>query len=123
METRTLKKCLSEALGIGYTLEIFKPGPFPLTEETGRAASCRSTADSLLRLWAPSYLPLMARKKLIKKLHRLHDLFRGVVDSLRRKRKTAEEKKELFLKELQTRFDVSAESALGIIEADKTLSR
>ncbi|QQP41919.1 Hypothetical protein FKW44_016428 [Caligus rogercresseyi] len=32
-------------------------------------------------------------------------------------------KKELFLKELQTRFDVSAESALDIIEADKTLSR
>ncbi|QQP56684.1 Hypothetical protein FKW44_001430 [Caligus rogercresseyi] len=44
-------------------------------------------------------------------------------DSLRRKRKNAEEKKELFLKELQTRFDVSAESALDIIEADKTLSR
>ncbi|QQP50697.1 Hypothetical protein FKW44_011801 [Caligus rogercresseyi] len=37
--------------------------------------------------------------------------------------KNAEEKKELFLKELQTRFDVSAESALDIIEADKTLSR
>ncbi|QQP39175.1 Hypothetical protein FKW44_019971 [Caligus rogercresseyi] len=38
-------------------------------------------------------------------------------------KKNAEEKKELFLKELQTRFDVSAESALDIIEADKTLSR
>ncbi|QQP32312.1 Hypothetical protein FKW44_024356 [Caligus rogercresseyi] len=40
----------------------------------------------------------MARKKYIKKLYRLHDLFRGVVDSLLRKRKNAKEKKELFLK-------------------------
>ncbi|QQP58181.1 Hypothetical protein FKW44_003414, partial [Caligus rogercresseyi] len=36
--------------------------------------AARSTADSLLRLWTPSYLPLMARKKIIKKLHRFHDL-------------------------------------------------
>ncbi|QQP55394.1 Hypothetical protein FKW44_008553, partial [Caligus rogercresseyi] len=45
------------------------------------------------------------------------------VDSLRRKRKKRRGEKELFLKELQTRFDVSAESALDIIESDKTLSR
>ncbi|QQP57694.1 Hypothetical protein FKW44_002765 [Caligus rogercresseyi] len=51
----------------------------------------------------------MVRKNLTKKLHRLHDLFRGVVDSLQRKWKNVGEKKELFLKELQTRFDVSAE--------------
>ena len=136
METRKPKKRLSDALGIGETLETFRPGPFPLTEEVLRhfyfhlwslgrpdaQLAARSTADSLLGLWAPSYLPLMVRKNLIKKLHRLHDLFRAVVDSLRRKRKNAEEKKELFLKELKTRFDVSAESALDIIKADKTLS-
>ncbi|QQP39561.1 Hypothetical protein FKW44_020493, partial [Caligus rogercresseyi] len=119
METRTLKKSIPVNRR-GDTVLLLSSLAFGRPDAQ---LAARSTADSLLRLWAPSYLPLMARKKLIKKLHRLHDLFRGVVDSLRRKRKNAEEKKELFLKELQTRFDVSAESALDIIEADKTLSR
>ncbi|QQP39880.1 Hypothetical protein FKW44_013734 [Caligus rogercresseyi] len=36
--------------------------------------------------------------------------------------KTPRRRRSSLLKELQTRFDVSAESALDIIEADKTLS-
>ncbi|QQP39156.1 Hypothetical protein FKW44_019946 [Caligus rogercresseyi] len=52
----------------------------------------------------------MARKKLIKKLHRLHDLFRGCGFTATEAKKRRE-KKKLF-SGMQTRFDVSAESAL-----------
>ncbi|QQP53925.1 Hypothetical protein FKW44_006574 [Caligus rogercresseyi] len=45
----------------------------------------------------------------------------GGITATEAKKRRGEE--ELFLKELQTRFDVSAESAWDIIEADKTLSR
>ncbi|QQP49455.1 Hypothetical protein FKW44_010135 [Caligus rogercresseyi] len=60
-------------------------------------------------------------RKIYKKRHRLHDLFRGVVDHCDGSGKNAEEKKELLSRNANP-FDVTAESALEIIETDKTLS-
>ena len=70
METRKPKKKISEGFGLGEALETFKAGPFPYTEDVlshlyfhlwamkkpDSDLACLSTTDSLLSLWAPSYL-------------------------------------------------------------------
>ena len=57
------------------------------------------------------------------KIKRLYDELRLIKELCRLKRKTAPARKAKFLLELKARFDVSAEGALDIIEADKTLSK
>ena len=134
MDLRKPKKKICEKLGIGEPLEAFKRGPFPAAEDVLRhfyfhlwelarpdaESACRSTAKSLELHWAPAYLPLMASKNIVKKVHRLHDQLRAVLTALRLKRKNAAAKQEQFLKEMKTRFDISAEKAFEIIAADKT---
>ena len=83
--------------------------------------ACWSTADALLTLWSPSYLPLMTRRNVKFKVQRLYERFREVRDS-KKSAKTYAEKKMKFLEELKIHFDISAEGALDIIAADKTLS-
>ncbi|QQP58242.1 Hypothetical protein FKW44_003494 [Caligus rogercresseyi] len=61
----------------------------------------------------------MARKKLIKKLHRLHDLFRGVVDLLRRKRKKRRGEEGALSQGIANSFRCQCLKCLDIIEADK----
>ena len=137
METRKPKKIISDELGIGETLESFKlTGPEPSAEEVlchfffhlwsmvkkDTDLAGWSTADSIIAHWKPSYLPLMTRFNAKKKIKRLYDEYRAVVEECRRKRKTAVAKKETFLEKLKQRFDISAEAAFDIIAADKTLS-
>ena len=76
METRKPKKKISEEFGVRETLETFKAGPFPKEEDVlchsyfhlwsmkkpDSDLAWLSTTDSLLSLWAPSYLPLMTRQ-------------------------------------------------------------
>lgn len=115
----------------------FKAGPFPTTNDVLRHfyfhlwsmtkknsdLAAWSTADSLLSHWAPSYLPVMTRQNAKKKIKRLYDEFRSTLELHRKKRKMALEKKETFLNNLKTRFDISAEGAFDIIATDKTLSK
>ncbi|QQP37172.1 Hypothetical protein FKW44_017367, partial [Caligus rogercresseyi] len=52
METLKPKKRLSEALGIGDTLEISKPGILPLTKR------CYGTFTFIFGLWLPVAWPI-----------------------------------------------------------------
>ena len=70
----------------GEVLESFKAGPFPSNEDVLRHLyfhlrsmtrpnadeACVKTANSLLLHWAPSYLPLMARQSVKKKVAKLY---------------------------------------------------
>ena len=85
--------------------------------------ACLSTTDSLLALWAPSYLPLMTRQNAKAKVKSLYERFCALLEGSRKKWKTIPEKKSKFLEKLKTRFDVSTKGALDIIAADKTLSK
>ena len=136
MEIRKPKKNISDELGIGEVLDSFKAGPFPDYENVichlyfhlesmakkDADLAAWSTADSLLTHWAPSYLPLMTRKNAKTRIKNFYVEFRALLDASRKKRKNALQKKEAFLKKLKSRFDISAEGALDIIAADKTLS-
>ena len=117
-------------------LDSFNAGPFPKNEDVLRHLyfylesmakkdvdlAAWSTADLLLTHWAPWYLPLMTKKNAKTRIKNLYDEFRALLDACRKKRKNAVEKKEVFLKKLKNRFDISAEGALNIIAVDKTLS-
>ena len=135
METRKPKPHICDDLGLGETLEAFKSGPFPSTKDVLRhfffhywstkkrdvnEASWK-TSDSLLSLWAPSYLPLMARYRVKMKVHRLFEQFHGVRYA-KKDLKTYLGKKVKFLADLEPRFDISAEQAVDLISSDKTLS-
>ena len=139
METRKPKLHICDDLGLEETLEAFKSGPFPSTKDVLRhfffhfwsmakrdanEAAWRTT-DALLTLWAPSYLPLMTRVNVRKKVQRLYDLYHSVRYGLRKNQKPGRaylDKKQKFLEELNQRFDVSAERAVDLILSDKTLS-
>ena len=137
METRKPKRQICVDFGIGETLETFKAGPFPMTEDVLRHfyfqlwsmkkadadLASWSTADSLLSHWAPSYLPLMTRKNAKAKIKSLYDRFRALLAGSRKKWKSNAEKKGQFLEELKTRFDISARGAMDIIASDKTLTK
>ena len=128
METSKPKKKISEEFGLRETLETFKAGPFPKSEDVlchlyfhlwsmkkpESDLACLSTTDSLLSLWAPSYLLLMTRQNA-----EANERFRALLEGSRKKWKTIPEKKLKFLEELKTRFDVSVKGALDIIAADK----
>ncbi|QQP49941.1 Hypothetical protein FKW44_010774, partial [Caligus rogercresseyi] len=120
MDLRQPKPKICEALEIGETLETFKAGPFPTTEEVLRHfyyhfkvmekneekkdanIASQKTAESLLAHWAPSALPLKPKK---------------------RRRQSFAAKKADFLAYIKTRFDISHDNALEIIAADKTLTK
>ncbi|QQP37125.1 Hypothetical protein FKW44_017307 [Caligus rogercresseyi] len=61
----------------------------------------------------------MARKKLNKKLHRLHDLFRGWWIHLRRKRKKPRRRRSSFSRNCKIVSMSVPKVLLDIIEAEK----
>ena len=137
METRKPKKPqLCEELGVVELLQAFRHGPFPTTQEVLRHVSyqlwsmkktdgdkaCLETAKSLVLLWEPARLPLKTMSHVKTKVKKLLDQYRDLRDAGRKTTSKYLAKKEDFLNQLKTRFDISHEDSLELIASDKTLT-
>ena len=80
------------------------------------------TADNLLEVWKPNYIPVKASQKVRTKIKRLNDEYMEVKKSINAVNPKAISTRECFVNSLDERFDISAANADEKIKGDKTLT-
>ena len=136
METRKQAKDICPELGLQKPLERFtRAGRVPSAKDVLRhlfyqmkdmkknyvSDAANATAENLIEVWLPNYIPLMRMNYIVRKIKKLYESY---LDVKKRSRKSAtnDKKREDFMSSLEQRFDISADKAEDLIRSDHTLS-